>query len=208
MVNIKANGPDQVEIDKILEAGEHLLWSGLPGYGRRFREAVGDERTFHIVALIGVAIMWSTLVLIEHEAQIGRTEAIWIYGTFTFMFIVVSALLASLRQYVLQNLVYFITDSRAIICRRGRNWRGAVRLYVVSFPHSNSYPYALVRSRPYASLQIGRLLSVDQVQPFGMGLSHPGHSILWHRGTSIVTFDYIPDAEDVLEMIRSNSQQD
>lgn len=205
MQNIKVHSSDNVDLDKILSANERLLWSGMPAYGRRFQEAVGDERKIHIAALVGIAIMWSTLIVIDNEAQLGRTEAIWIYSAFTLLFIGVSVFLARQRQYVLCNLVYFVTDSRAIICRRGRNWRMGVRLYVVSCPHSRTYPYSLIATHPYASLRIGTLFSVNQVQPFGLGLSHPGHSILRDRITSIITFDYIPDAKAVLEMIRSNS---
>ena len=206
MQSIKVSSLDHVELDEILEPEEHLIWSGLPGYGRRFPEAVGDERTIHIAAFVGVIVMWSTLIFIDHEAQFGRTEAIWVYGALTLAFLAMSVSLASQRQYVLRNLVYFVTDSRAIICRRGRNWRGGERLYIVSCPHSGTYPYSLIASRPYPSVQIGTLLSEDQVQPFGLGLSHPGHSILRDRNTSIVTFDYIPDAQAVLEVIRSNSR--
>ncbi|TRD18358.1 hypothetical protein [Palleronia caenipelagi] len=208
MQNIKVLHFNHAELDDILEAGERLLWSGVPGYGRKFLEAVGNERKFHIAALAGIVVMWSTLFFIDTEAQFDRTEAIWIYGAATLMFLGVSAFLASERHYVLYNLVYLVTDRRAIIFRRGRNWRLGVRLYVVSCPHSKTYPYSLIESRPYPSLQIGTLLSVDQVQPFGSGLSHPGHSFLRDRITSIVTFDYLPDAEAVLEMIQSNAHSE
>lgn len=205
MQTITVTDLDHVELDKILETNERLIWTGLPGHGRRFLEAVGDERKIHIAALVGVAIMWSTLIFMDHDARFGHTVAIWIYSAVTLMFLGASAFLASQRQYVLSNLVYFVTDRRAIICRRGRNWRMGMRAYIVSCPHSSTYPYWVIETRPYPSLQIGTLLSGDQVQPFGLGLSHPGHSILRDRITSSVTFDYIPDAEAVLEIIRSNS---
>jgi hypothetical protein len=205
MPNIEVLSFNHAGLDQILEGDECLLWSGSPGYGLRFLEAVGDERKSHIAVLVGVVVMWSTLIFIDPEAQFGRAEAIWVYGAVTLIFLCVSIILASQRQYVLNNLVYLVTDSRAIICRRGANWQLGMRLYVISCPHSPAYPYSLLATRPFPSLRIGTLLSVDQVQPFGLGLSHPGHSILRDRITSIVTFDYIPDAEAVLEMIRSNS---
>ncbi|MFA3920211.1 hypothetical protein [Ruegeria hyattellae] len=205
MQDITIQSFHHAEMGEILDPNEKLLWSGTPGYGRRFLEAVGDERKIHIAALVGVVVMWSTVFFIDAEARFGRNEAIWIYSAATLMFLVGSMFLASERQYVLYNLVYFVTDSRAIICRRGRNWRLGVRLYVVSCPHSTTYPYSLISSHPYPSLQIGTLLSVNLVQPFGLGLSHPGHSFLRDRTTSMVTFDYIPNAQALLEIIQSNS---
>jgi hypothetical protein len=203
MPNITTETFDSADLTKILESDECLLWSGAPGYGRRFLEAVGHERTILIASLVAIPVMWSTLVFISPDAQLSRTDAIWVYSAVTLGLIANWLFLAGQRQYVLSTLAYFVTDKRAIICRRGRSWRFGVRLYVVSCKHSASYPYCLSDTRPFPSLQIGTLLSVDQVQPFGWGLSHPGHSILRHRTTSNVTFDYISDAQDVLELIQS-----
>jgi len=204
MQNITILSLDHADLDKILESDERLLWSGVPGYGRRFYEVVGYERKTHIAILVGVIVMWSTLVFIDPDARLNRTDAIWVYSAATLMFIGISVHQASQRQYVLCNLAYLVTDKRAIICRRGRNWRFGVRLYVVSCPHSASYPYSVIASRPYPSLQIGTLFSVNQVQPFGWGLAHSGHSVLRDKVTSIVTFDYVPNAQELLEMIQRN----
>ncbi len=116
--------------------------------------------------------------------------------------------MASNRQYVLSNLAYFITDKRAIVIRRGRNWRFATRLYLISFPHSETYPYSVLQNRPYPSLQIGTLLSQDQVQPFGNGLSHVGQPFLWGRHTMPVVFESVPNAQELLELIRTNARQE
>ena len=56
MQSIKVSSLDHVELDEILEPEEHLIWSGLPGYGRRFPEAVGDERTIHIAAFLIISV--------------------------------------------------------------------------------------------------------------------------------------------------------
>ena len=119
------------------------------------------------------------------------------------MLLAISLFLASQRQYVLNNLVYLVTNKRAVICRRGRNWRLGVRLYVVSCPHSETFPYSVIASRPYPLLQIGTLLSANQLQPFGLGLSHPGHPVLWGRTTYPITFDYMPNAQALLEIIQT-----
>ncbi|WP_416884022.1 hypothetical protein [Marivita sp.] len=203
MPNITTETFHNGDLNKILETDERLLWSGAPGYGRRFLEVVGHERTILIAALFAIPVMWSSLVLISPDAQLSRKDATWVYGAVTLGLFANSLFLAGQRQYVLSTLAYFVTDKRALICRRGWNWRFGVRLYVVSCKHSATYPYSLIDTRPFPSLQIGTLLSVDQVQPFGWGLSHPGHSILRHRTTSNVTFDYIPDAQDVFELIQS-----
>lgn len=196
---------DHADLNNILATDERLLWSGAPGYGRRFFEVVGHERLFHIAAVFGILVMWSTLLLIYTDAELGRAEAIWVYGAITLALVGTSLFLAGQRQHVLSTLAYFITDKRAVICRRGWNWRFRTQLYVVSFPHASTYPYSIIQSRPYPSLQVGTLLSVDQVQPFGWGLSHPGHSLLRHRTTSNVTFDYVPNAAELLSLVRKHA---
>jgi hypothetical protein len=51
------------------------------------------------------------------------------------------------------------------------------------------------------------MLSVNSVQPFGIGLSHPGHPVMWGRLTAPVVFDYVPNAEELLETILSLAQE-
>ncbi len=203
MHDLKATIFHQADLKDILSPEECLLWSGQPSYGRRFFQAVGDEPVIHMGLLVGIAVMWSSLYFIGPEAPLSRNTAVWTFSAFTIMFAAVSFFLASERHYVLCNLVYLVTDRRAIICRRGRNWRLSTRLYVISCPHSETYPYSVISSRPFPSLQVGTMLSQDQVQPFGLGLSHPGQPILWGRITAPVVFEYVPNAQELLEMIRS-----
>lgn len=203
MTNLTITTFHHPTLENILAPGERLLWSGQPSYGRRFFQAVGAERTFHIGFLIGTIVMWSTLPFIETEPRFGRNEAIWIYSAVSIGFFAVSYALASQRHYVLFNLVYFISDRRAIVCRRGRNWRLSTQLYVISCPHSEFYPYSVISSRPYPSLQVGTLLSENQLQPLGLGLSHPGQPVLWGRITAPVVIEYVPNAQELLELIQS-----
>lgn len=205
MFKLTTNIFQKPDLEEILASDENLLWSGEPSYGQRFFQAVGDERLFHIGILIGIAVLWSTLPLINSKSAPGRDTAIWVYSGLTFVFVTSSFYLANLRQFVLRRLVYFVTDKRAIVCRRGSNWRLGERLYVVSCPHSERFPYRLIQSRPFASVQVGTLLSYDVVQPFGLGLTHPGHSILWGRVNAPVMFDYLDVADEVIEMIRSQA---
>ena len=191
----------QADLKDVLDPEERLLWSGQPSYGRNFFQAVGQERVFHIGFLIGAVMMWSSLPFIEPEARIGRNVAVWVYGVSTILFVAASFTLASQRQYVLYNLAYIVTDRRAIICRRGRNWRFVTRLYVISCPHSETYPYKLIPSRPYPSLRVGTMLFENQLQPFGLGLAHPGQPNLWGRINAPVVFEYVPNAQELLEMI-------
>ncbi len=57
-------------------------------------------------------------------------------------------------------------------------------------------------------LQVGTLLSEDLVQPFGLGLSHPGHPFLWERATYPITLDYMPNAQTLLELVQSCARRD
>jgi len=190
-------------LEDVLEPGERLLWSGAPASGQRFFQVVGDERFFHIGLLVGAAVMWSSVFFIEPETRFGLKTAYMVFGVMTFLFVVTSICIVSARQFVLQNLVYFVTDNRALILRCGRNWRLGKRLYLVSCPHSATYPYRVIPSRPYPSLQVGTMFSEDQVQPFGLGLSHPGHPVLWDRVCPPITFDYVPNAQELLELVQS-----
>ena len=94
------------DLENILASEERLLWSGQPSYGRRFFQAVGDERVLHFCLIIGAAIMWSTLPFIEPTSKFGREDAVWIYVAVTIAFVAISASSASSRQYVLYNLVF------------------------------------------------------------------------------------------------------
>jgi hypothetical protein len=207
MQNITITSFNQADLNDLLGIDERLLWSGQPGYGRKFFQTVGSERMAHIGFVVGAVIMWSTLPFIEIQPERGRATAIWVYSAVSMLFVVSSFTLASQRQYVLYNLAYFVTDKRAIVCRLGKNWRLASRLYVVSCPHSETYPYSVIASHPYPSLQVGTLLSEDLVQPFGLGLSHPGHPIMWGRITAPIMLDYVPNAQDLQEMIRSCARE-
>lgn len=200
MIDVAVLPAERATLDDILNAGERLLWSGRPGYGRAFFQPVSDERKLHIALFFGAAGMWMSLPFIASQA---RTEALWAFGGVTLVLLCLSYSFAKQRQYVLHNLAYFITDRRAIVCRRGRNWRFATRVYVVSCPHSARFPYAILPGRPYPSLRVGMMLGPDQVQPFGLGLSHPGQPILWGRTSAPVLFDYVSEAQTLLELIRS-----
>lgn len=203
MQKVTVTSTNRFDLKDILGPDEKLLWSGEPGYGRKFLQAVGDERKVHVFLLIASVVMWATIPFISTDAEFGRFEAYWIYGAMTFAFVAFSFGIAAQRQYVLFNLAYFVTNERVIVCRRGRNWRFGVRLYVVSCQHSATFPYSLVDSRPYPSLEVCILLSEQQVQPFGLGLSHPGHPILFGRTYYPILLDYVPEAKELLVMIRS-----
>ena len=192
----------------ILEAGERLLWSGSPEYGREFFEATGHEKTMYFALAAGALLMWSSLPLIGDDTGFGRTGAIWTYSCVTVFFALFAVGWASHRQTILSNLAYFITDRRAIVCRRARNWHLSTRVYVISCPHSETFPYSVLPTRPHASLQIGILLSEDVVQPFGHGLSHSGQPILQGRITEPDLFEQGSDAERLRQTVLSYASKD
>ncbi|MFY2823302.1 hypothetical protein [Ruegeria sp. MALMAid1280] len=198
---------DHSDLSEIILPDERLIWSGHPEYGQKFFQPVGAERLLHLCLLLGALAMWSTIPFIEARGNLGRVDAYVTYTVVTIVFLGISFGTAAQRQYVLQNLAYFLSNKRSIICRRGRNWRLGNRIYVISCPHSAAYPYEMIESRPYPSLQIGVLLSEDQVQPFGLGLAHPGQPVLWGRITAPIVFEYIADAKELLEAIRNCAQE-
>lgn len=193
---------DKPDFGDIIQPDETVLWSGKPEYGLKFRQAIGAERTIHISLLLGAVAMWCTLPLISTTARFNRLDAVFAYLATSIGFMLFSAILASHRQHILNSLAYFVTTKRTIICRRGRNGFLAERLYVISCPHVATYPYEVLDTRPYPSLQVGILLSQELVQPLGFGLGHPGQSPLWGRTTADVVLEYIPNADELLAKIR------
>ncbi|WP_170428566.1 hypothetical protein [Ruegeria arenilitoris] len=209
MYNPKIEVFDRPNLNAIVAPDERLIWSGHPEYGQNFLEPVGSERVIHIGLLLGTIAMWSSLFIIEPNDTFSRSDAIITFAVITIMFLAGSFGVAAHRQYVLQNLVYFVTDKRAIVCRYGRNWRLSSRIYVISCPHAATFPYEVIQSRPYPSLLIGTVLSENQLQPFGLGLTHPGHPLLWGDITIPIVFEYIADAQELLQTIKrcSNDSQ-
>lgn len=197
----------QPGLEEILNSNEQILWSGEPTYGRRIFQVLSQERLWHFGFAFGIAAMWSTLPFIRTETGQAPIAAVWVYAITTIAFIFISAFIAIQRQHVLSSLVYIITNKRAIVCRSGKNWFFSNRLYVVSCPHSETYPYEVTSSRPYPSLQIGTLLSDDQLQPFGFGLAHPGQPVLRGRVSAPVMFEYVPNAQELFDMIMSCARQ-
>ncbi|WP_297777692.1 hypothetical protein [uncultured Roseovarius sp.] len=191
------------DLNTLLTPDEHLLWTGRPDYGRMFFQPTGAERTYLISMIVGALVMWSTLPFLDSTSAFGQIEAYWIYGATTLAFGAAAYTMACNRQYVLSNVIYFLTTKRAIVCRRGRNWRLGVRLYVVFNPHSATYPYEILPTRPNPSLRIGTLLDQQEVQPFGLGLSHPGQPVHWGKLTVPVAFEQVPHAAELLEIIRT-----
>ncbi|WP_306151734.1 hypothetical protein [Roseovarius sp. MMSF_3281] len=196
------------ELNTILDADERVVWTGRPEYGRRFFQPIGTERTLLISMVFGALAMWSTLPFIPDKALFGRVDAIWVYGAASLAFIFAAMWSAHERQTVLCTLVYFVTNKRSIVCRRGRNWHAGIRLYVVSNAHSATYPYEVLLTRPHPSLKIGALMDQQELNPFGFGLSHLGQPVHWGKITVPVAFEQVPNAAELLEMIKSNLPHD
>lgn len=193
------------DLEEIPTPKERLLWSGRPGCGLKFFQAVGEERKLQVFVLVALVALWATLPFIDADpdARFGRFKALFVYCVATVALLSFSAYLATQRQFVLSNLIYYVTDTRVVICRLGRNWRLSTRLFVVSCEHSTAFPYEVLPTRPYPSLRVGTLLSEQQVQFLGFGLSHAGHPERFARGVEPIFLDYLANSEQLLAMIRS-----
>lgn len=203
MSKVTIDTRNEAELSEILGPDERLLWTGRPSHGRGFFQPIGAERTYLVAMCFGVLAMWGTVPYLASTASVELLNVYAVFGVTSLAFALVAYVMASNRQYVLWNVVYLVTDKRAIVCRRGRNWRLGVRLYVVSNPHSCTYPYEIAPTHPYPSLKVGALHDEQELQPFGLGLSHPGQPPMWGAVTVPVAFEQIPDAGEVLDLIRS-----
>lgn len=196
------------DLEDLLAPGERLLWLGSPAYGHGFFQAVGAERVWRTGLAIGALAIWGSYPFLNLDSTNSPNAALWVYSAATLALAYLAAVMATQRQNVMCNLAYLVTDRRAILCRKGRTWRLGERMYVISVPHSETYPYRLHPSRPYPSLQIGDLLSQEQVQPLGIGLAHPGQPYLWGRNSAPIAFEFIPDAPEVLNLIHAQTRDD
>ncbi len=201
MTHASINSAASADLTEILEPNERLLWVGAPAFGRRFFQPVGAERIWLLSFIIGIIAMWCTLPFIPSGPGLNQDDAIWVYLAVTVFFVILAASLAMQRQYVLQNLAYYLTNRRAIVCRVGMNWRLSSRVYIISCPLSPAFSYEIIDTAPFPSLRVGTLLSEDSLQPFGSGLSHPGQPYFWGRVITPVIFELIPDAKAVSETI-------
>lgn len=202
MQNVTVTAFRTTDLAEILDSDEVLLWSGRPCYGRKFFQFAGHERLMQLCLFIGGLAMWSSLFLID---PINKENAIFAFAIVTLCFIGLLYFAARTRKLILNSFVYLVTNRRAILVRGGKNWRFISMLFAVSCPHSTKYPYKIISSHPYQSLQIGNLLSGEQVQPFGFGISHPGQPFLWNRIFPPVMFEYIDNAAELLELIQTNA---
>ncbi|SIO42038.1 hypothetical protein SAMN05444722_2027 [Rhodovulum sp. ES.010] len=202
-VTISSLGPGDSEAgwDGYLSPTETLLWTGRPQYGRRIRDVVGAEKTWHIGLLAGAVAMWLTWPMIGDDAGVTATDALWVYGAVTLLFGLVSAYIVVTRAYVLGTLHYAVTDRRALVRREGRNHFLARRAFLVSSPLSPEFSCPVVEDRPYPSLTVGHLLSEGVVQPLGYGLVHPGWGPLRTLGVIPVLFEQVEDVDHVRRLL-------
>ena len=190
---------------QFLEPGETLLWTGRPAYGRRVFEFIGAEKTWQLGLLLGTVAMWLTWPMIERDGARTADDAIWGYGAATLAFGLVAIYMATARAYVLGTLHYAVTDRRAIVRREGRNHFLANREFLVSCEHSQGFRFPIVPGLPYPSLTVGYLLSRDEVQPFGYGLTHPGWHPLRARGVVPILFEQLENAGDVRDLLAATT---
>jgi len=151
--------------------------------------------------------MWAAYPTIVSRGTFEAFDVAFVFTLVTVIFALTLFVAAALRQHVLSALFYIVTNRRCIVCRRGRNWHLGDRLYVVANAHSTTYPYEITPTRPYPSIRIGTLLDQNELQPFGLGLTHPGQPPSWtYRTTVAVAFEQIPNVQELLEIIQANTR--
>jgi len=192
---------DTPDWQDVLKDGEELLWSGRPEYGRKFMQFVGQEKIFYGSFVVGIVAIWISFLFIEPDGRHNRTEAAWIFSALSIGFVAGFYYMAATRSYVLSNLFYAITDQRAIVCRKGKNFRLSNRRYFLSFPYLATYSFPIFSGHPLSSIQVGSLLSEEIVQPFGHGLTHPGWPVGQARGVIPVLFENIEDLQPCLHRL-------
>ena len=146
--------------------------------------------------------MLVSLTFIDADRTDWRLLALSVYGFVTLFLIWDGYSGACTRQYVLCNVLYVVTDRRAIVLRRGRNAWLAVRLYMISQQHAKTFPYEIFETRPYPTLRVGTLLHEDVLQPFGAGLVHRGWSPRMLGRLPPVCFEQTPNARELLDRIQ------
>lgn len=181
---------------------DRVLWVGRPDHGRKFREFEGHELIYYCSMLIGGAIIWPVGLSTDHYSI---ENAILAYAVLFFVTaggFAVFYYMASSRAYVMSNLFYAVTDKSAYIVRRGGNFRMSSRRYVLSFPFVERYAFLILEGRKYGSVQVGSLLANDTVQPFGLGLAHPGWPILRNKGVIPALFESIKEAGEMQQLLQ------
>lgn len=204
MNSIKIDFYHAPDLEVILDRDEKILWTGAPSYGKGFFEPTWHEKFILISYCVGVIILLLSTPFLVQASDSPLWAILGTFGLVAFVFAGISVWTANARQFVLSSFAYFVTDKRALVCRYGRNWKLNGGLYVVSCPHSDTYPYTIVSTRPYPSLRIGSLLDENELQPFGFGLSHPGQPYLMGRTMAPVLFEQVPDAKEILAIIQKN----
>ena len=157
----------QPDFNQLFEPEEQLVWTGKSVYGHKLFQFVAYERAWHLIMLAAILMIWLAFFFVDKDPDYTRFDAIWYLGGWTFVFATMSFLAAYQRKWVLKTSIYMLTNHRAIVCRKGRNWRDRTGLYVVSLPLIKTYPYRIIRLSRYGSLEVGNLLSANVVQLLG-----------------------------------------
>lgn len=165
MTSLNSNPIPYDKLDPVWEGvfseDEKVLWRGRPDHGREFWEFEGHEPVLYWSLLIGGFIIWPVGILVpDHSIDTVIFQFAFLsfvtVGGFAFFYYS-----ASSRSYVMSNLFYAVSDQRAVILRRGKNYRMAQRRYVLSFPYEARYAFIIHPGRRLSSVQVGSLLGEE-----------------------------------------------
>lgn len=181
------------ELRNILAPGERLLWSGQPVYGRKLFQAVGQERLMHTAFLAAILVLWAAVPFAPDRPGMPPNTPILICVAATLAFTAISLGLAAARRSLLNRLAYFVSDKRAIICRRGRNWKFESLLHVVSFPRPNGAdgPMSLIAVQDTDNV-------VPAIQLHQLALEGSKDSDWWARMSAEITYERAQNPQTVL----------
>ena len=182
--------------DGVFLDGEKVLWTGRPEYGREFWEFEREERILFRSVLVGIAVIWiSAIFFAPSQVDPGVVFGIVFFATAVLVFQLYYG--TSSRVYVMNNLFYAVTDRKAVIVRRGGDWKLASRRYVISYPFQRNYAFLVHPGGKYGSVQVGSHLGTDTVQPLGFGLAHPGWSVGRAIGVTPALFESVSNADEL-----------
>ncbi|WP_164660659.1 hypothetical protein [Tropicibacter sp. Alg240-R139] len=195
---------DYLELGDILEPGERLLWSGRPAYGRQFFQAVYHERLLHTAFLAAILVMWGLVPFAPERPGVAPNTSILICMSATLAFGAISFGIACTRRLVLSNLVYFVSDKRAILCRKALNWRLQSKLHITASLHQDTSTVlpGFAEHMPLREIRS----SLSETQMYNSPPTKGEQPDLWERFSTSIVYEHVPDPQQLLSRTHTSDK--